>query len=127
MGRHTRICFRALHTIATWNKCDGILNGTDGVLGLADDNCFRDINSVELPTTGITFRDVEDATSSKIFLTATDSGLQVRHEELEDKFTESLIVETSESNPWLVGYPLPPVKRTQPSRAHLPPDSCILF
>ena len=40
LARHNRICFRDLHIIATWNTCDGILNGTDGILDLADGACF---------------------------------------------------------------------------------------
>ena len=127
MGRHNRICFREWHTIVTLNECDGILHGTNGILGRADGIFFQDINSVELPTNGTPFRDVEAANSGSIFLTATDSGLQLQQEELEDKFTESFIFESRESNPWLLGYPLPPVQRTPPSRAHLPPVFCILF
>ena len=97
-------------------------------MGRADGIFFRDINSVELPTNGTTFRHVEDANTSSIHLTATDSGLQLQNEELEDEFTKSFIFESpSESSTWLVGYPLPPVRRAPCSRVHLPPDVCLIF
>ena len=59
------------------------------ILGRVECHFFRDINSVELPTNGNTFSDVEDANTRSIHLAATDSGLQILNEELEDDFTDS--------------------------------------